>query len=69
MFEFGIRFCDRVWAYDQFLRQRPNAGELFPLAEGPTLNGMSDLLHQLQIKRLPRGGFHFEKHRRLTVAL
>ena len=67
MFEFGVGFCDRVWAHDQFLRQGPNAGELLPLPESPTLDGMPDLLHQLQVKRLPRGGFYFEKHNRLTV--
>ena len=38
-----------------------------PIPERSALDRMPDLLHQLQVKRLPRSGCQFEKHKRSTV--
>ena len=62
MFEFRVRFCNGVWAYDQFLRQGSNPGKLIAIPECTTLNAMPDLLHDLQVKGLPRSGYCLKKH-------
>jgi hypothetical protein len=60
--QFRIRFCDRAWTDYKFLGQRTNAGELIAIAQCAALDGVADLLHQLQVPGLPGGIGESEKH-------
>ncbi len=55
MFEFRICLGYGVMTDDKLFGQRTDAGQLITLLKDACLDGMPDLLHQLQIQRLPSG--------------
>src|SRR5262245_31571345 len=56
MLQLGIRFDHGVRADDQLLRQRANAGQTVAGLQNAGIDGVTDLLHQLQVERLSAGG-------------
>lgn len=50
--EFPVRFGHRVVARYDFFSECANSGKLVAGAEEAGINGVADLLHQLQVERL-----------------
>jgi hypothetical protein len=69
MLQFRICFGNCVVTYDDLLGERANAGELLSGAQDARVDGMADLLHELQVERLPGLGIEFENHHCTTVSV
>lgn len=66
--KFRIRFGHRVVTDDQLFSERANAWKLIAVLKDTSLDRVPDLLHQLQIERLP-GGWIKPKGHKSTVPL
>jgi hypothetical protein len=55
VFQFRICFGHGVMTNDQLFGQCTDSRQLITLLQDATLDRMADLLHQLQIERLPSG--------------
>lgn len=67
--QLGIRLGDRVVTNDYLFGECANAGELVSGAQNARVDGVADLLHELQVERLPGLGIEFENHNCTTVSV
>lgn len=60
--EFGVCLGHRVVADDELLGECPDAREEVAVLEDPCVDGVTDLLHDLQVDRDASGGVESEEH-------
>jgi hypothetical protein len=46
----------------QFFRERANSRQLVAMPQNPRFDAVTDLLHELEVQRLPRGRIEPEEH-------
>src|SRR5262245_14474265 len=62
MLKFGIRLDDRVRTDDELSGKCADSRKTFPRLQNSSLNGVTDLLHQLQVQRLAARWIECEQH-------
>jgi len=62
VFKFRISFSHGVVADDEFYRECANSRQCISVLQNACFHRVANLLHQLQVKGLARGGLDFEDH-------
>jgi hypothetical protein len=62
MLQLRVGFSHSIRANDELFCKRPYASQLITWSQGPSINRMSNLLHQLNVEGLPCGGVESKGH-------